>query len=596
MVQNEIKPEAVRLVVWDLDDTFWRGTISEGEIEYLQAHHNIVVELARRGIMSSICSKNDEAPVRARLEQEGSWNYFIFPSISWEAKGERLRRLIADVQLRPQSVLFIDDNPMNLAEAQHYVPGIQVSDETSIADLLERPTCCGKSDPEFSRLKQYQLLQKRKADEASIASTGASNTDFLRASNIRISIDYDVRAHLDRAIELINRTNQLNFTKRRLSEDKEAARASLSKLVARHNRVAGLVRVQDNYGDYGYCGIFVVAQSRARHEYVHFAFSCRILNMGVENWVHAYLNRPRLKVKGEVVSDPTADLGVDWIRRVELGEGGEEVAAEAELDVVRLRGSCDMRPVAHFFGNIAEEVGGELTYVRDGFVVRPDHTLLLAHAARGVDAETLSLAQEIGLTAREFETGMFTDGPGRKLYVLSLKADLRNPVYRHKATGKLFPLSYVGHSRDLLGRPDHAIPESAPHARERLASDYEHVGRTPVADYGANVEAILSKLPADALVVLIRLPEVKLDGGVAKRARDYNRQTAKVAAKYPNVMIKSMTEFVRDPAEMLDPNHFDRQVYFRFFEHLRDLARERLVPSTPDNERAVGDEARKQAA
>jgi predicted enzyme involved in methoxymalonyl-ACP biosynthesis len=49
-------PEAIRLVVWDLDETFWRGTVTEGGItEYIQAHHDIVIELARRGIMSSIC-------------------------------------------------------------------------------------------------------------------------------------------------------------------------------------------------------------------------------------------------------------------------------------------------------------------------------------------------------------------------------------------------------------------------------------------------------------------------------------------------------------------------------------------------------------
>jgi hypothetical protein len=46
-------PEAVRLVIWDLDDTFWKRTLTKGDITaYVQAHHDCVIELARRGIVS----------------------------------------------------------------------------------------------------------------------------------------------------------------------------------------------------------------------------------------------------------------------------------------------------------------------------------------------------------------------------------------------------------------------------------------------------------------------------------------------------------------------------------------------------------------
>jgi hypothetical protein len=70
--------EAVRVVVWDLDDTFWHGTLSEGGIgEYVREHHNTVIELARRGILSSICSKNDFVAVEQVLRQEGLWIFRI---------------------------------------------------------------------------------------------------------------------------------------------------------------------------------------------------------------------------------------------------------------------------------------------------------------------------------------------------------------------------------------------------------------------------------------------------------------------------------------------------------------------------------------
>src|SRR6201999_4138356 len=71
--------EAIRLVVWDLDGTFWDGTILEGGIQYHQRTHDIVVALARRGIMSSICSKNDHATIKDILCKSGLWDYFVFP-------------------------------------------------------------------------------------------------------------------------------------------------------------------------------------------------------------------------------------------------------------------------------------------------------------------------------------------------------------------------------------------------------------------------------------------------------------------------------------------------------------------------------------
>jgi len=208
--------EAVRLLVWDLDETFWKGTLTEGGIkEYILQHHEIVVELSKRGIINSVCSKNDPADVMPILESRGIADYFVFPSISWEAKGYRLANLVEQVQLRPESIMFIDDNPNNRAEAAAAVPGLQIESETFIPYILEDPRFRGKQDRELTRLSQYKTMEIRKKDEIA---AGGDNEDFLRRSDIRVFIEYDVESNLDRAIELITRTNQLNYTKLRWTE------------------------------------------------------------------------------------------------------------------------------------------------------------------------------------------------------------------------------------------------------------------------------------------------------------------------------------------------------------------------------------------
>ncbi len=75
--------------------------------EYVQIHHNIVIELARRGIVSSICYNNKKAKILAILEEKSIRDYFIFPSISWEPKGMRLARLIETVQLCRRQIAFV---------------------------------------------------------------------------------------------------------------------------------------------------------------------------------------------------------------------------------------------------------------------------------------------------------------------------------------------------------------------------------------------------------------------------------------------------------------------------------------------------------
>lgn len=61
----------IKVVIWDLDETFWNGTLSEGGITPVQAHIDLVKALVDRGIMCSICSKNDYEQAKAKLTELG---------------------------------------------------------------------------------------------------------------------------------------------------------------------------------------------------------------------------------------------------------------------------------------------------------------------------------------------------------------------------------------------------------------------------------------------------------------------------------------------------------------------------------------------
>ena len=441
--------EPVRLVIWDLDETFWRGTLVEGGIrEYVQAHHEIVVELARRGILSSICSKNDEQSVVKILEERKILDYFVFPDISWDPKGPRLAALIDAVQLRPAAVMFVDDNPHNLAEAKAFVPDLQVESETFIPKLLADPRFVGKDDSDLSRLKQYKLLETRR--EAQRSAEGAGH-QFLRDSDIRVCFDHDLDdvANLDRAIELINRTNQLNYTKRRLPEDLEAARTSLRRDTAHMAMQAGLIRVVDRYGDYGYVGFFMMRAhidmevAAARHrELIHFCFSCRTMGMLVERWVYDYFDRPKLTVVGEVLTDLSGPEVVDWIRRVSPAELFSDRKAEfaAIAPELRLYGGCEMYPIGLYLKQYVPEIKVRGSFISNNKFILLNSCALAASAFDRTESEFSEEAKALGVPADVLAGDYFADAPPGTAIIFSGALDGgrfsdHQPYYQHAHHG-----------------------------------------------------------------------------------------------------------------------------------------------------------------
>lgn len=337
---------SVKLVIWDLDDTFWHGTLAEGDmLEIPPAHVEMVQELTRRGIVNAICSKNDFAAAQRRLQEAGVWECFVFPRIAFAPKGELIRDIIEQAQLRAENVLFVDDNALNLEEARYYNPGLQTLDAQRLSTLLALPGLAGKPDG-GKRLAQYKLLEQRAQERGS----ASSNEAFLRQSDIRLRIDPTRAGDAERVHDMLTRTNQLNFTKRRLSLDEVVA------LIADPSRETATIAVRDRFGDHGVVGWYCLHEGRLEH----FLFSCRIINLGIEQYVYAHLGRPRLDVVGETASSPfEAEGALDYIT-LDTEVTPAEPQASRRHEHRRLRiyasGACDMYYLVGTLANALTDV------------------------------------------------------------------------------------------------------------------------------------------------------------------------------------------------------------------------------------------------
>lgn len=337
----------IKLVIWDLDDTLWRGTLADGDDVVLFEHRaDLVRRLNQHGVVSSLCSKNDAATARAQVEAFGLWDEFVFPRIAFVPKGEVIAGIIAAMQLRAANVLFVDDNPHNLEEARHRLPDLQTLDIRDADADLRLEAIFSNQAPSRNRIAEYRSLERKQQDRQ--AATTGSDADFLRSCEIRAvappamtNLDY-----LDRIAELINRSNQLNYTGSRVD------RETLMQEVA--TSYCWSFFVQDKYGNHGLVGFaLITAGSNALK---HFAFSCRIMNMGVERYATHVMAQTCPHV---VIPDAWRDrMGwgeANWIEdmpfnaaeaqdmiRVALGR-----VANAE-PVMRIMNACQSAGMAHF--------------------------------------------------------------------------------------------------------------------------------------------------------------------------------------------------------------------------------------------------------
>lgn len=331
-----------KLLIWDLDDTLWQGTLAEGDSPVpFQSRVQAIRQLNERGVVNSICSKNDFEAARSQLQALGLWEEFVFPEISFEPKGALVRRIIEDMQLRAPDVVFIDDNEMNLREVEHAVPDITTIDargngvELFLDQLLEKTRHVRKS-----RIPEYRILEQKRADREAVP---GSNEEFLRSCDIAVALvrRTDNLRYSERIEELINRTNQLNFTKSRVPA------GSIPEYVidvARNETYS--VFVWDKYGYYGLVG-FAAVEEKTRLR--HFLFSCRTMNMGIESAVASVLKKTFRSIRLPVGSHKP-----DWIRLVdpESAEFAKRtIAGEVTArPVVRIMANCQSGAIAHYMG------------------------------------------------------------------------------------------------------------------------------------------------------------------------------------------------------------------------------------------------------
>ena len=494
----------VKVVIWDLDNTLWRGTLAEGDTPVLKPERaEIIKNLTSLGVVNSICSKNDFGKAKQALTDMGLWDYFVFPKIDFAPKGQLVQSILSEMHLRTVNAVFVDDEVANLREVLYYNPEITALHESNCEKFFAAVKDLARSDAGHSRLNQYKQLEKKTAAQKSFS----SNEEFLRNSNIRLSfVPVTNQALFDRLCELTERTNQLNFTKNRMSPKELAA------LLKNPNVETQLIHVQDNFGEYGLIGFYSLYQRNL----IHFVFSCRIMNMGIEQFVYQHLGCPKINVKGETASSLFVDEKIDYIKiasgavREYAEESVEKIlTAESQVNIFAL-GACDLyHPIAYF-----SLPNNYLLYECNVFVGNE----------RGVNVGTEYIRSQYDMTDDEknfcrrhfhnytrynvFKSNIFNDA--WDYVILSFHDDMIYKVYESKKNPNLRVV--LGSGEKFIDRCVINISEgNSATCEEKLAWLAENFNEghyiTPER-FEENLLWIASRLPARTRIILINAPQM----------------------------------------------------------------------------------------
>jgi FkbH-like protein len=298
------RTRTAKCVVWDLDETLWRGTLAEDGREGLMlnpAALATIVELDRRGILQSIASKNDPESALTALQSFGIRDYFLFPQIGWGPKSASVKQIAEQLDIGLDTFVFIDDQPFERGEVGETLPEVTVLPETDIPNLLTSPLFDVPATPESA--KRRALYQTEERRQATFAGSDTDYVTFLRDCRIRLEISDLSVEHQERAYELSQRTNQLNVSGTKYSRDDIKALLSPSSKYQ-----AYILRCEDRFGDYGVIGMCVVDRQTAHVE--SFMMSCRVQRKRVEQsffgWLSRELSAARQKGSIEVSYRKTA--------------------------------------------------------------------------------------------------------------------------------------------------------------------------------------------------------------------------------------------------------------------------------------------------
>ena len=279
--------------VLDLDNTLWGGVIGDDGVEnikigpetssgqvysefqkYIKAHKQM-------GIVLNIDSKNDENNALAGLQHPDSElnpDDFIEIRANWDPKDKNYIDIAQSLNLLPESLVFVDDNPAERHIISELIPGTsapEIGESHQYIINLDRNgffEATYLSDDDLKRNAMYQENAKRAKAQASFSDYG----EYLDSLEMKAAIKPFEPIYMARIAQLTNKSNQFNLTTRRYTQ------GEIEELVSDSNYLTLYGKLEDKFGDNGIVSLCVGRLSEDICHIELWLMSCRVLKRDME--------------------------------------------------------------------------------------------------------------------------------------------------------------------------------------------------------------------------------------------------------------------------------------------------------------------------
>lgn len=299
---NAIENKRKKCLVLDLDNTLWGGILGEDGIENIKIgdsypglaylhFQQAILEAANSGIILAICSKNNEHDV-VEVFDKHPFQLINFKKISayrinWQDKVTNIQEIAEELNIGLESIVFIDDNPVERERVTQMLP------EVTVPDFPESPYLLVKSfkniydqyfqsyrltNEDLNKTNQYISNAERNVFKKSFTSVG----DYLKSLEMELNIYQASKFTIPRIAQMTQKTNQFNLTTKRYTEDDIKNKILNESLVF-------CVAVKDKFGDNGISILSIIDINNNTAIVDTFLLSCRILGRNIEVAFFNYL-------------------------------------------------------------------------------------------------------------------------------------------------------------------------------------------------------------------------------------------------------------------------------------------------------------------
>lgn len=282
-----------KVLITDLDNVLWAGLAAEDGAEGIQCnsegvgfrhflYQGLLAKLKASGVILAAVSRNDLDVARAPIVAGKTLlveSDFVEILASYEPKSVHIHRLAESLNLGLDAFVFVDDNPIELAEVGAVLSQVKClqfpAHDDQLAQFLQELAVLFTRRTISNEDRQRTEMYRRRLEVnklSSVTGEGADLTDFLAKLRMELTIFDRSVGDRERAIQLINKTNQFNLNGRRITDDE------VSGVLALGGRLY-TARLDDRTGSHGEILACLIDERRS---VISFVLSCRVFQRQVE--------------------------------------------------------------------------------------------------------------------------------------------------------------------------------------------------------------------------------------------------------------------------------------------------------------------------